>query len=56
MIKKIIITEEDEIQLLANFLTEECPISKRMLDIHYKKEMVEQNENKEVPEPQQKYH
>jgi hypothetical protein len=55
MIKKTLITEEEEIQLLANVLTEECPISKRMLDIHYEKEMIEPNENKEAPEPQQKY-
>ena len=56
MIKKSLITEEEEIQLLANVLTEECPISQRMLDIHYKKEMVEQNENKEIPATKQKYH
>ena len=39
MIKKALITEEEEIQLLSNVLTGDCSISQRMLDIHYKQQL-----------------
>lgn len=56
MIKKALLSDEDEIELLFNVLTLECPISKRMLDIHYQKEMIEPYENKEAPEPKQNHY
>jgi len=45
MIKKALLTEDEEFQLLSNVLTEDDQLSQRMLDIHYKQELESSNES-----------
>jgi len=45
MYNKALITPDEESQLLTNILTEDCPLSARILDIHYQQMMRENDED-----------
>tara|TARA_R110002074_G_scaffold361031_1_gene534022 strand:- start:595 stop:732 length:138 start_codon:yes stop_codon:yes gene_type:complete len=45
MYKKATITTEEECQLLTNILTDDCPVSARILEIHYQNKERENDED-----------
>jgi len=51
MTKKTFLSHHEEYQLLLNILTEDDPISARLLEIHYANEESKKHEDSETSKP-----
>ena len=51
MTKKTFLSHDEEYQLLQNILTEDDPISARLLEIHYANEESKNHEDSETSKP-----